>query len=347
MTPNHNTGSIFVGTGEFSFCRNATTRAETKLKGFRDFDNVMAFTPEINSERVEHEGSYRGLKRVDEIFGIKQGFEYLLKCDAFTYDNISLLLQGESGTHHTQSAFTETAADVLGFSVSVPSDPLRWYDLYRTNAHVRSLTSTLLFVGTPVAATTQDSGDTFTSNAHGLANGDRVILVTLTTTTGISTLVAYFVVGSTTNTFQLSATSGGSAIALTTNGSATFLEALGEGADSDYELDDELGRIRLTAVQTTSCYVYLTGAAITSSDSTYMKGIKPLEDSVSEGYGRFVTFHQKTEKPYWDHQDFSCTVIAEKIDEVDGKKPPTFQLRVRVTTDEGNCLIASRGVSSS
>jgi hypothetical protein len=45
----------------------------------------------------------------------------------------------------------------------------------------------------------------------------------ITSTTGITTYVMYFVVNATTDTFQLSLTQGGSAIALTTNGSGTML----------------------------------------------------------------------------------------------------------------------------
>ena len=344
-SPAHNTRSLFVGTGEFSFCSGATTREETKLIGFRDFDNVAVFKHEITNEREEHEGSYRGLKRVDEIFSVKQGLEYTLTCDAFTYENIAMLLMGETGTHHTQTVLAEGAADTLEFTSGTPAAVTQWYDLYVSDAHVRSLTSVVAFVGTPLAATTQDTGDTFTDAAHGLANGDRVLLITLTTTTGASILTPYFVVGATTDTFQLSATAGGSALALTTNGSCTYLAALTEDTDTtegDYEIDLQLGRIKFAAAQTTTAYVFLTAAAITSADTTYMKGIEPLQQASFEGYGRLVAFHQKSEAPFLDHQDFSCTVVPESIEDTDGKKPTTFKLRVRVTKDVGNLLTADR-----
>lgn len=67
------------------------------------------------------------------------------------------------------------------------------------------------------AVTGVTSTDTFTKTAHGLVNGD---VVTLSGLTGGSGLVAgdpYFVIGSTANTFQLSLTSGGSAIDLVTD----------------------------------------------------------------------------------------------------------------------------------
>lgn len=73
-----------------------------------------------------------------------------------------------------------------------------------------------------VSATTTDTGDIFTISSHGLSNGSVVVLQTLTTTTGVSINVRYYVVSATTNTFQVAATYGGSALTLTTDGSATI-----------------------------------------------------------------------------------------------------------------------------
>lgn len=67
------------------------------------------------------------------------------------------------------------------------------------------------------------SGDTVTLTAHGLSNGASVQLANLTTTTGVSNGVEYYVVGATANTFQLSLTKGGAAIDLVTNGTADVL----------------------------------------------------------------------------------------------------------------------------
>lgn len=69
------------------------------------------------------------------------------------------------------------------------------------------------------AATAAASGSVFTSTAHGYSNGDVVTLVGVDSA-GLAALQAagftadfrYFVIGSTTNTFQLSLTSGGSAV---------------------------------------------------------------------------------------------------------------------------------------
>jgi len=71
--------------------------------------------------------------------------------------------------------------------------------------------------------TLQDTGDTVTRTTHGYTDGMRVTLYNIVSTTGIVEGAPYFVISATANTFQLSNTLGGSAIPLTTNGSATLL----------------------------------------------------------------------------------------------------------------------------
>lgn len=78
--------------------------------------------------------------------------------------------------------------------------------------------------GVTGAVTFQDSGDTVTKNGHGLLDGDIVRFSVITTTTGISVDTDYYVVNATTNTFKVSATEGGSALPLTTDGSGTLVE---------------------------------------------------------------------------------------------------------------------------
>lgn len=64
--------------------------------------------------------------------------------------------------------------------------------------------------------------DTITSNGHNLSNGDVLILTTSNTLpAGLSTGTPYYVINKTTNTFELSATSGGAAIDITDTGTGT------------------------------------------------------------------------------------------------------------------------------
>ena len=78
-------------------------------------------------------------------------------------------------------------------------------------------------ISTSRAVTLQTTANTVTLNSHGIPNGTLVSFATIVTTTGIVVYTPYYVVNATTNTFQVSLTSGGSAITLTNNGSGTIL----------------------------------------------------------------------------------------------------------------------------
>lgn len=78
---------------------------------------------------------------------------------------------------------------------------------------------------------TNVTNDTITSNSHGLVNTDRVIcfnVVGETIPTGITEGAAYFVVGSTTDTFQISTTLAGAAVNLTGQGEVYFEKVVPE-----------------------------------------------------------------------------------------------------------------------
>jgi surface protein len=81
-------------------------------------------------------------------------------------------------------------------------------------------------VNTGIPVTFTDAGDTVVytngGGVNGLANGDNVMFTAITSTTGIVINTPYFVVNRTGTTFQVSATSGGAALPLTTNGTGTM-----------------------------------------------------------------------------------------------------------------------------
>ena len=68
-----------------------------------------------------------------------------------------------------------------------------------------------------------DAGDLVTRNNHGYTNNYPISFASITTTTGITAGQIYYVINVTTNTFQLAATPGGSAIPLTNDGTGTIL----------------------------------------------------------------------------------------------------------------------------
>lgn len=80
-----------------------------------------------------------------------------------------------------------------------------------------------------LSVTFTDTGDLVTSAGHGLSNGDTVIVSLLTSTTGITVDTRYFVISATADTFQLSTSYGGTAVALTTNGSGTLVSGTSMG----------------------------------------------------------------------------------------------------------------------
>jgi surface protein len=97
-----------------------------------------------------------------------------------------------------------------------------------TTANTAFMVAGLQLIGTgsplttPVAVTFQDTGDTVTLNSHGLENDDEVSFASITSTTGLDLNTIYYIINKTTNTFQVAATPGGSALPLTTDGSGTM-----------------------------------------------------------------------------------------------------------------------------
>ncbi len=73
----------------------------------------------------------------------------------------------------------------------------------------------------PVALT--DAGDLIQRTSHGYTDGMDVRFYNITTTTGLTAGQVYYVINATANSFQVAATVGGAAVALTGDGSATLL----------------------------------------------------------------------------------------------------------------------------
>ncbi|MFE6866015.1 DUF5309 family protein [Kitasatospora sp. NPDC057692] len=103
----------------------------------------------------------------------------------------------------------------------------------RTRGLLQAITTNSQNAGTALGSgALAGTGDTVTINAHGLANGDQVILDTIATTTGVSADTVYYVVSSTTNTFKLAATKGGAAIDLVGDGTANVTKSAAASADA-------------------------------------------------------------------------------------------------------------------
>lgn len=95
------------------------------------------------------------------------------------------------------------------------------------------------------------AGDTITSAAHGLANTNRVMVYNVfaeALPAGLVEGTIYFVVGSTTDTFQLSLTSGGAAVDITGIGEGWFADLIPETFGVDGLLNIAIGALVLDAV---------------------------------------------------------------------------------------------------
>lgn len=83
-----------------------------------------------------------------------------------------------------------------------------------------------------VAVTSDNTTGTFTSNNHGLVNGDR-IKIHGTLPVGVLDEIAYFVTSATAHTFKISLVSGGSDVFFTTNGSGLYFHYADRNEISD------------------------------------------------------------------------------------------------------------------
>lgn len=102
-----------------------------------------------------------------------------------------------------------------------------YWDIYSRFTAATATASNKTGGRTPINPTINiASPATVTSTGHGLVNGDRVLFQTTgVLPTGISANAVYFVINAATNTFQISATSGGAAIGTSGTQSGTHTPA--------------------------------------------------------------------------------------------------------------------------
>lgn len=98
-------------------------------------------------------------------------------------------------------------------------------------------------------ATVADTGDVFTSYGHGYANTDRVAVYSKfgESLGGLTQGVLYFVVSATTNTFQVSLTSGGVAVTITPDIEVWTHKGIPEPFVSQGEYRVEIGELIIDA----------------------------------------------------------------------------------------------------
>jgi hypothetical protein len=98
----------------------------------------------------------------------------------------------------------------------------------RQTAGLLSVTTTNVSYGS-AAVTAASATDTITATGHGLSNGDQVSFVSIDAATNVRADRTYYVVSSSTNTFKVALTAGGTALTLGT-ASPVYVRASGTGS---------------------------------------------------------------------------------------------------------------------
>lgn len=132
MDPLHNIDALLIGTGEFKFSEGAISAADAQARGWLDFGNIVAFTPEPATTKEEHQGSYRGVRRADKTVVTENALSYKLRVDEFNKKNVQILYGASASAGFTQTALSAASGKVLGFT-AVPAKIGYWYDLLKSD----------------------------------------------------------------------------------------------------------------------------------------------------------------------------------------------------------------------
>lgn len=111
-------------------------------------------------------------------------------------------------------------------NITIPTGiTVRWLGLWNASTFIGYSPN----AGVPKEFIATPSTDTFTCPAHGYVNTNKVVIYGDTVPAGLTEGTIYYVVSATTDTFQLAATAGGSAIDITSaGGSGCVVSAITE-----------------------------------------------------------------------------------------------------------------------
>lgn len=340
VDPGHNTTALSILTGEFSFSPGATTLAEALAAGFIDIGNVKSVNLALDPTKLEHFGSYRGVKRNDKTVVTQTKLAYTLVCDELNQLVTEILLGATANEDFSQPALTAINGKPLAFGTTAAVIG-RWYELQ-------------------AAATTKVTAVSISSGGTGYAvndvltvaggTGNSATLTVTSVSSGVITAITITTAGAytsnpTTPNSVTGGTGSGASIGLTF-GELTALgdklkrlttvtiASLTEG--TDFELDLTLARIRFLTAQSTNRTPIVTCSAITADSSDGASIWTPLEQPVKSGFGRLVLYDTETgNQVVYDHQDFSCDVSVDSVSDIDGESFAEVTLTVTVTADIG------------
>ena len=219
--------------------------------GFIDMGNCPELTLSPTIERIEHEESRTGRNFKDAYIERMTQVTGTMTLESIAKENLIRYFYG-------------TTTAVAGATVS--NEVVNGYKGKEMPLEQMNLTSfTSLTDAAGTTNYTKDPGtdpnvyissfnattDTFTANAHGLANDTRVWVSAGTLPTGFSASTNYYVIATAANTFQLSATQGGTAVNASSAGAGIVVTV-------QYDYAIELG---------TGVIKFYPGASFTEGDS--------------------------------------------------------------------------------
>ena len=354
-TPTHNLIALLLGTGEFSFSENAVTPADAFVKGWRDFGNIMAFTPDIKPTKTQHVGSYRGVRKVDRQVVTQIQTNYKIKVDEANLENVRILFGASDTTGFTQTALSAVSGAIFGFATAAATIGL-WYDIMTAGGGQQLSGAVVQAVGTGYVL-----GDVLTI-AGGTSTVASTVKVTGIDTAGklLSVQVVTPGVYSVAPTSPNSATGGtgtGAALTLTyvpivstmlRNLTTVTISSLTEG--TDFVLDLINGRIKFLTAQAVNRTPVITCPTINAGDVGSFFGMVPMNTPTRRGYGRLTCYDQNQANIVaFQHWNFSCDITLDTAAEIDGTKWEELTIDVLVTGDPGVMYLrndnANAGVS--
>lgn len=151
-------------------------------------------------------------------FGVSQISSYVKAATLDAINRISTVAQAVVQNTAVTPTSGNTTSQIFKATVQVAGSLLSASTISSLVTKVYNYADLGLFAGAPsITITTIATNDTFTSNAHGMSNGDLVEMLNATTN-GLVQGRTYYVVNAATNTFQLADTFNGATLTTFTNG---------------------------------------------------------------------------------------------------------------------------------
>jgi hypothetical protein len=231
--PLFNLGSLVTATSMFNFCSSLTTVPLFNLNSLVTSTSMFQYCYSLTTVPLFDLNS---LVTATQMFLSCSSLSKVSAVNIKTSINFSSC---KLSKNNLQSIFSNSlASNVTTQTITITSNYGSDTAISKTLCGVTTGSSTItqtntsgLLVGmrvsgtgidTAVSITLQTGANTITRASHGLTDNKIIYLMTLVTTTGATIKRPYYVVNSTSNTFQISLTLGGSPITLVNNGTGTI-----------------------------------------------------------------------------------------------------------------------------